>query len=635
MSDDPKDGEPRIEPSNPVTQAPAVEGGPAPGSAEAEIVQAKWWLANVYRGDKVPQLTFRAVLTGMVLGGVMALSNLYVGFKTGWGLGVTITACILAFALFSTLQRIFPGLRHNEFTILENNMMSSTASAAGYMSSSIFVGAVPALYLAAHKTIGWLPLTLWAAAVSFLGVFMAIPMKRQQINIDQLPFPSGLATAETLRAMHTKGDDAKKKARALAWSALGGALIGWFREAHARWMPFNIPGMWVPKLKIAGQPFERLTIGAELSLIMVGAGAIIGIRVGVSMLVSAIVCYGVLGPWVLNHEWVEPNRYRQAWALWPGVGLLVTSGLTMFFLRWRTIARAFSGLGRLLSGGGGATEDPVAHVEAPQSWFLWGTLVSGVACVVLGAVYFHIAWWMGVIAVLVTFFLSLIASRATGETDITPTGAMGKITQLMYGLIAPGNMTTNLMTASLTGGAAIHSADLLTDLKSGYILGANPRQQFLAQFFGVMAGAFVVVPVFFILIPDINMLATERWPAPAALVWKGVAELLAKGPESLHPTARLGLLIGATLGVILPLLEMRFPKHKKFIPSATGLGLAFTINGFNVVMMFIGALIATLLRKKKPVMAETYIIPVASGIIAGESLMGVTIAFLTVFKVLL
>jgi len=122
----------------------------APGESDPsddETRVAKEWLANVYVGDHVPQLTLRAVLTGMLLGGVMALSNLYVGMKTGWGLGVTITACILAYALFSALQGVFPSLRKNEFTILENNMMSSTASAAGYMSSSIFVGAVPALYL--------------------------------------------------------------------------------------------------------------------------------------------------------------------------------------------------------------------------------------------------------------------------------------------------------------------------------------------------------------------------------------------------------------------------------------------------------------------------------------------------------
>src|SRR4051812_6474040 len=229
--------------------APAASAGAPPSSSpEAEEIRiAKEWLANVYVGDKVPQLTLRAVLTGMVLGGVMALSNLYVGMKTGWGLGVTITACILAYALFSTLQGVVPSLRKNEFTILENNMMSSVASAAGYMSSSIFVGAVPALYLCSGEVLtGW-ELALWAGAVSSLGVFMAIPMKRQQINIDQLPFPSGLATAETLRAMHTKGGDAKKKALGLSIGAGLGALVGWFREAHARWMPFNIPGMWTPE----------------------------------------------------------------------------------------------------------------------------------------------------------------------------------------------------------------------------------------------------------------------------------------------------------------------------------------------------------------------------------------------------
>ena len=121
-------------------------------------------------------------------------------------------------------------------------MMSSVASAAGYMSSWIFVGAVPALYLTMKTTLGWLELTLWAAAVSFLGVFMAIPMKRQQINIEQLPFPSGIATAETLTAMHTQGVDAERKAWGLSISAAIGGVIGWLRDAHAKWMPFNIPG---------------------------------------------------------------------------------------------------------------------------------------------------------------------------------------------------------------------------------------------------------------------------------------------------------------------------------------------------------------------------------------------------------
>jgi len=610
----------------------------AVGSPEDEEIRiAKEWLANVYVGDRVPQLTVRAVLTGMVLGGVMALSNLYVGMKTGWGLGVTITACILAYALFSTLQGVLPSLRKNEFTILENNMMSSVASAAGYMASSIFVGAVPALYLCSGEVLTGYQLALWAGAVSFLGVFMAIPMKRQQINIDQLPFPSGIATAETLRAMHSTSGDAKQKALGLTVGALLGGLVGWFREAHARWMPFNIPGMWTPEgLKIGGQPLERLTIGAELSLIMIGAGAIIGIRVGVSLLVASVVCYGILGPWVMGHDpaWIDPNRYRQTWALWPGVGLLVASGMTMFLLRWRTIVRAFASVGRLFTGKPNAVEDPLKDIEAPQRWFLWGSLVSGVACVVLGLVFFKISVWMGVLAVLLTFFLSLVASRATGETDITPTGAMGKITQLAYGLLAPGNMKINLMTASLTGGAAIHAADLLTDLKCGYVLGANPRKQLIAQLWGVVAGTLFVVPAYLLLIKPEDI-GSDKWPAPAAQIWAGVARVLAQGIDALPHGAQTGLWIGSAAGVVLALIEDFVPKHlKKYTLSSTAIGIAFVIPAWNSISMFFGALLAWIFFRASAVRAERYSLALASGFIAGESLIAVLVAALVAFNVL-
>jgi uncharacterized oligopeptide transporter (OPT) family protein len=140
----------------------------------------------------------------------------------------------------------------------------------------------------------------------------------------------------------------------------------------------------------------------------------------------------------------------------------------------------------------------------------------------------------------------------------------------------------------------------------------------------------VVVPVFFLLVPNASVLGTEKWPAPAAQVWRGVAELLFKGVGSLHPTARIGLVVGALIGILLPLLEMWFPKQKKFIPAPTGLGLAFTINGYNAVSMFIGACIALWLSKAKPKTHEEYTVPVSSGIIAGESLMGVLIALLAI-----
>src|SRR6476646_7568495 len=83
------------------------------------------WLNNVYQGDHVRQLSVRSIVTGMLIGGVMSISNLYVGLKTGWGLGVTITACVIAFAVFKALEAVFPRFRNDPFTILENYTMSS------------------------------------------------------------------------------------------------------------------------------------------------------------------------------------------------------------------------------------------------------------------------------------------------------------------------------------------------------------------------------------------------------------------------------------------------------------------------------------------------------------------------------
>src|SRR5436189_6009508 len=101
-----------------------------------ELDPSHEWFKNVYQGDHVRQLSVRSIVTGMLIGAVMSISNLYVGLKTGWGLGVTITACIIAYAVFKALEAVVPRYRTDPFTILENYTMSSAASAAGYMSSS-------------------------------------------------------------------------------------------------------------------------------------------------------------------------------------------------------------------------------------------------------------------------------------------------------------------------------------------------------------------------------------------------------------------------------------------------------------------------------------------------------------------
>jgi OPT family oligopeptide transporter len=607
------------------------------------------WFETVYQGDRMRQLTFRAVVMGMGLGMIMACSNVYIGLKAGWSMGVAITSCILAYTIFATLHKLFPK-QFPPFSILENNAMQSAASAAGSMTSAGIVNAIPALMmlnpgaLPADMTHRLLYLIPWIVVISWLGVFLAVPTKRQLINIEQLPFPSGIAAATTLKTLHGTGGAAARQAKSLGLAAALGAVITWIRDADAPWLRWypHIPATWGTSwIKIGtykGQPLtlNQVTMSLEGSLLFIAAGAIISFRQAWSMMLGAVINYVILAPRMLNAGVIESPSFRKisAWSLWIGVPMMVTSGLLLFFMNWRSVVRAFSTITAFFRQQAERAGDAMERIEVPGSWFLGGYAVLGIAAIFLGHALFHIVWWMGTIAVLATFFLVVVAGRATGETDITPVGPLSKITQLTFGAIKPGDITVNLMTANITAGATSHAGDLLTDLKSGYLLGANPRQQFFAQFFGVLAGGLIVVPIYFILIPDVSLLATEKWPAPAALVWRGVAELLAKGPGSLHPTARIGLVVGALVGILLPLLEIWFPKQKKYIPSATGLGIAFTINGFNVISMFIGALAALWFAKLRPQLAERYTVPVSSGIIAGESLMGVAIALLTVTHIL-
>jgi uncharacterized oligopeptide transporter (OPT) family protein len=231
-----------------------------------------------------------------------------------------------------------------------------------------------------------------------------------------------------------------------------------------------------------------------------------------------------------------------------------------------------------------------------------------------------IAPWLGLVSVGLSFFLALVACRATGETDTTPIGAMGKITQFSYAILAPGNTTVNLMTAGITAGSAGSAADLLTDLKSGYLLGANPRQQFLAQLVGVFFGVPAVIAAWYMLVPDQAHL--EAFNSPATGMWAAVARALSGGVETIPETARMSIIVGVIVGTALSLAESMAPKNlRPWVPSSMGLGLAFVVPFQNSFSFFLGAVIATLWQRFEPKSAERYIIPIASGVVAGESLL--------------
>ncbi len=594
-----------------------------------------YWVKNVYRPG-VKQLTTRAVLAGMVIGGIMCLSNLYVFFKTGWSMGVTVTAVILAFAFFHLLRSLH--LTKSEFTILENNAMGSVASAAAYMTGGGNMAAFGALLMLTSIRPDATMMVLWFSVIAAMGVFVAIPVKRQLINREQLPFPTGLATGETLKSLHQAGEGyGLIKAKLLAISGATAAVLAWFRDAKADWMPFNIAATIPVPFQIAGRAAKDWTLSLKSEFILIGAGALMSFRSGWSLLLGGFLTYGVLAPALFARGLIPEVSYKAIvnWTLWPGASLLVAAGFTTFALEYKSIWRSFAGIKRIIMRQKYEENDPVAAVEAPDWWFPAGYFTLAPIVVLLMVLLFQIPWWAGLVAVPLAVVMGFVAARVTGETDVTPTKALGPVTQLIYGILTPGNMVGNIMSGNVTGGVGLHSADLLTDLKSGYMVGADPRQQLKAQLFGVVAGALVVVPAFWLIIPDPALLGTEEWPAPACLVWAGVSKAFSNGISALDPSARMAALYGGLLGVVLALLERFAPNRlKKFVPSANGLGISMVVPGSNSISMFIGSAIAAFLNRKKPLLAEMTVFPVASGMIAGESLMGVVIAMLVVAGVL-
>jgi len=611
-------------------------GGPA--ADPKEVGGDRRWRREVFVEGGPPQLTLRATLTGMVLGGLFALSNLYAGLKTGWAFSVAITACILSYSLWRIAGLVDSRVRRP--TILEDNCMQSTASAAGYAIVSIMVSAIPAYILVTGVRIEPVWLILWTFFSATLGLMLFIPFKRQLVNDESLVFPSGVAAAETLRGLHGEGEESLRQARGLFTGMGVGALGSWlgWSNTFSWWRLPRIPETIFPPGGVSGIPFARLTVGLDLAGVSIAGGALIGLRISLWMLAGSALTYLAVAPWLAGeHVLTGELDYRliqNGFALWLGASLMVGASLTELFFQRRTVGRAFQGLWKVLRRDNASTSQAEADdVEVPGTWFLVGAGLSGIGLFVSGSLAFAISPASMAVALVLSLVFVVVASRAVGETDIIPVGQLGKLAQMTFGGLARGKISTNLLATGLTTTSAASAADLATNLKCGRLLGADPRCQFLAQFLGVGVGAVIVVPAFYVLVPDVGVLGTPRMPAPAAAAWRAIAELLSDGLSALDPAARVGLLVGLIGGVVLATAAQLWP-GRRVLPSAFGLGLGIVIPFSQSMAFVLGALLAQAARSLSREGAEMHTVPVASGIIAGESLLGVLFGTLSALGVM-
>jgi uncharacterized oligopeptide transporter (OPT) family protein len=597
-----------------------------------------WWLKNVYKGD-MPQLTIRSALTGMVLGGILSLTNLYIGIKTGWTLGVGISSVILSYALFKFMARLKLG---TEMTILENNAMQSIATSAGYMTAPM-MASIPAYMMVTGEVIPMWQCFWWIVILALLGVLFAFPLKRRFINDEQMPFPEGYAAGVVMDSLHSdEGGQGMFKAKLMMIGAGLSALIEVLRAdtllEKFKMKFLAIPHYWDEFIykfatpTIMGTPLKDLTIQFDTSIVMMGTGGLMNMKTAMSILLGAFVNYFLLAPVMIDAGIIKDTTFKAItmWSLWGGAAVMTTSSLYSFFSKPQIIVQSF----QKMFSKGQAKNDQLEKIELPMWIFAVGIPIVGALTVYLGHIWFGIHYWLGIIAIPLVFIFTLIAVTSTGLTAITPGGALGKLTQITYGALAPGNVTTNLMTAGITSEVSLNASNLLMDIKPAYMLGGKPRLQALGHILGIFAGGLVAVPVFYsIFHGDISLFTTDALPLPSALVWKGVSEVLTKGLSNLHYTAQIAAGIGAVLGIVIEVVNKKM--NGRFPLSGVGLGLGFVLRFTDAWSMALGTLIFWIARKvcknKEGVGYRAFVDnqeTLAAGVIAGGSIIGIILILL-------
>ncbi|MEM7619837.1 MAG: OPT family oligopeptide transporter [Pseudomonadota bacterium] len=585
-----------------------------------------------------PELTVRSICSGMLIGAILTPCNVYAGLKIGWGFNMSVAAGLLAYG-FWTLSANIMGTR--SWGLFENNINQTTASASSAIISAGLVAPIPALALLTGQEMVWYVLSLWLFVVSFLGVVVAAGLRNQMLMRENLRFPSGIVTAETMRDIHSGWRQAASRLRVLFASICVSGIAKLYSELVQK-----IPRI-SPELKFtfngntanAGTgsvSFANLGLSLDPSLLMIGLGAIAGLRVGISAALGALLAWVVLAPLALEYGWVlpgpnDPNvpwfKPLVEWLLWPGATLMLVASLTSFAISMvqlygkRQQKKAYDAL-------------PIHQDMQPvfsSRMLFFGLCVALVLLCCAQVLIFEIDLAFAVLAVLLSYVLAVVAARISGETGITPVGALGKITQFTYGILAPGNLTANLMTANVTGGAAGQCADLLHDLRTGQIIGATPKFQIIAQVFGILTGSLVGALTYLVLIPNPQeMLITAEWPAPAVVTWKAVAEVLSAGLATMPQAALPAMAIAAGAGMVLAIIEKSVDeKYAVWVPSAPSIGFGFVLPAWNLFSLFLGAALAYGLTKLYPEWSKRKLIVLAAGLIVGESLAGVFVIIVT------
>lgn len=558
------------------------------------------------------EFTPRAVVCGLLVAVVMGASYPYVVLKLGFGPNVSVVAAFLGYLAL--------GIVFKDYNRWENNIVQTAGTAAA---QTAFMCVLLAAFdmLAANPNVSFrIALTpmqsfAWLTTAGLLGVLLAVPMRQHFIVDEKLTFADGVAAGETVIVLDGRGSEARTAAWALAFGAVASAAVMLMTEdAYVL--------KWFPSVMLLGTAVTMTTgVGINWSLLSLGSGMLVGLRINASMLLGMVVAW-IIAPYALLHYGVLASSFTKndvlLWVMWPATGMMVAGGLTALFLKWRLLVKTFRNLSSTTAGGD----------EFPLKWVGVGVAVLSVALIIVQKVSLGLDAWMTAVAILLSLPLMLVGLRVLGETNWGPISAMSNLMQGIFGVLAPGQIAANMIASGTTGTIATESEALMQDYKAAHMIGSSPRYMTIIPLIATPVGA-AAVSWMYPLLRDTYGIVGEHagLSSPISRKWAGFAEILSRGLSALPPGAVAALVAGVVLGVLFTVLEGR---KQMWVPSPTGVGIGMLVPAAVIIVMFLGSVLERVWWRADRRTNELYMTPLASGLIAGEAIIAVIIPLLVV-----
>ncbi|EMY6738873.1 oligopeptide transporter, OPT family [Campylobacter jejuni] len=621
----------------------------------------------MYKKQNLPELTLRGLILGSILTIIFTASNVYLGLKVGLTFSSSIPAVVISMAVLSLFKTS---------NILENNMVQTQASAAGTLSSVIFV--IPGLFMCGY----WSEFPLWQTFMiclcgGGLGVLFTIPLRRTMVVESKLAYPEGRAAAEILKVAN-KDQSSKKGKQGIKEIALGSfiaaifsLLSNGFKLAASE---SNFAFIW-----------NKMAFGFSMgySLALLGAGYLVGLAGAIALFVGMFLAWGIFTPYLSNFEFDSAkNAVDLASSVWSSKVRLIGTGAIAIAALWTLIELlkpVIEGIKEIVKNVKITNQEKNERTNIDLSlksiFILFVLMVVGLFITFYSfvedanlSIYYQMLFsFVGtLVSVLIGFFVAAACGYMAGlvgssSSPISGIGLIGVIISSIVFLVLGVELFQDPMlskfavalaifTTSVILATAAISNDNLQDLKTGHLVGATPWKQQVALLVGCVFGALAIVPVLNLLyqaygfvgaMPREGMDASSALAAPQANLMSTIAQGI------FHHNIKWGYMaFGVFVGILMIIIDkiLRRTQKMSLPPLAVGIGI-YLPPAVNIPLVIGGILKYIVMqhltkkyaknshKEEKLASCEQRGTLFASGLIVGESIFGVIIAGITVFSV--